>query len=70
MFLPDYLAPSHHRQGIMGAVCNAVMHSWAVPRMNAKIMETYAYTENRGSLRVFEKNGCGVWFPLSPHGLT
>ncbi|KZP23746.1 hypothetical protein FIBSPDRAFT_910082 [Athelia psychrophila] len=53
----NYLAPSHHRQGIMGAVCNAVMHSWAVPRMNAKIMETYAYTENRGSLRVFEKNG-------------
>ncbi|KAF7968809.1 hypothetical protein HWV62_29286 [Athelia sp. TMB] len=57
MLLADYLAPSHHRRGIMGAVCRALIDSWAEPRMNARVIETYTFTGNQGSVRVFEKNG-------------
>ncbi|KAF7966039.1 hypothetical protein HWV62_40443 [Athelia sp. TMB] len=53
----NYLAPSHHRRGIMGAVCRALIDSWAVPRMNARVIETYTFTGNQGSVCVFEKNG-------------
>lgn len=42
----------------MSAVCNTLIHSWGVPMMNVKIIETYTNTVNRGSLRVFEKNRC------------
>lgn len=55
--LTDYLAPSHHGQGIMSAAVAAVLKSWAVPRCNAHFIQANAFIGNRASVRVFEKNG-------------
>lgn len=41
----------------MGTALGTLIKSWFIPRMNGHTMETYAFTGNRGSLRVFEKNG-------------
>ncbi|KAH7915628.1 hypothetical protein BJ138DRAFT_1054409 [Hygrophoropsis aurantiaca] len=56
----DYLAPSHHRRGIMSAAMKIVLDKWVVPRMGARSMTGYAFAGNRGSRRVFENSGF-VW---------
>lgn len=42
----------------MSAVFSALLNSWAIPRMNARVFRVYTYASNRASCRVFEKNGC------------
>ncbi|KIM88725.1 hypothetical protein PILCRDRAFT_813697 [Piloderma croceum F 1598] len=53
----DYLAPSHHRQGIMSAAIAALLKDWVIPRCNVHIIRTYAMLGNEGSVGVFRKNG-------------
>lgn len=53
----DILSPSHHGKGIMTAVIHALIHDFAVPYMNARTIKATTYVENKGSARVFEKNG-------------
>ncbi|KAH7106214.1 hypothetical protein BKA62DRAFT_668248 [Auriculariales sp. MPI-PUGE-AT-0066] len=53
----DWVDPAYHGQGIMTAVLRAIMENWVVPRMNAHYITALAHSENRGSVRVFEKNG-------------
>ncbi|KAF8973919.1 acyl-CoA N-acyltransferase [Flammula alnicola] len=53
----DYLAPSHHGQGIMTDAVDTLVHDWAVPRMGVRRILTGAFVGNHGSVRVFEKNG-------------
>ncbi|KAI0028131.1 GNAT domain-containing protein [Vararia minispora EC-137] len=57
----DYLAPSHHGQGIMSAVIKALVGQWVLPRMNARIIRPTIQDGNEGSLRVFYKNGFVLW---------
>ena len=54
---PDWMDPAWHGQGIMTAVIRAVVHDWAVPRMNARRICVSIVTGNIASVRVFEKNG-------------
>ncbi|KIJ65050.1 hypothetical protein HYDPIDRAFT_88753 [Hydnomerulius pinastri MD-312] len=56
----DYLAPSHHRRGIMTAAMSTILNSWAIPRMGVRFMTGYTFSGNQGSRRVFEKSGF-VW---------
>ncbi|KAJ5624793.1 hypothetical protein N7510_001102 [Penicillium lagena] len=66
-----FLAPSHHGRGIMTYAMRTVLQDWGVPRMNIKILKASAFVENKGSLRVFEKNNFEVvctlkdWAPIS-----
>ncbi|KDR85588.1 hypothetical protein GALMADRAFT_218684 [Galerina marginata CBS 339.88] len=53
----DYLAPSHHRRGIMTDAIDTLLHDWAIPRMNVRHVLVGAFIGNHGSVRVFEKNG-------------
>ena len=53
----DWLVPSHHGQGIMTAVFNALIYEWGVPRMGIRRMQGAVYFGNMGSQRVFEKSG-------------
>jgi len=53
----DYLDAAYHGQGIMTDVLDTVLHEWAIPRVNVKHILTGAFIGNRGSVRVFEKNG-------------
>ena len=55
--MADYLAPSHHRQGIMSDAVDTVLHEWAIPRMKVRHMWVSAFTGNEGSVKVFLKNG-------------
>jgi RimJ/RimL family protein N-acetyltransferase len=55
--LADYLAASHHRQGIMTAVVAALLKAWIVPRCNARIIRAYTFVGNHGSVKVFQNNG-------------
>jgi GNAT superfamily N-acetyltransferase len=52
-----YLAPSHHRRGIMSAAMNALVHDFLVPYMNAHLITGSYFEYNSGSRKVFEKNG-------------
>jgi RimJ/RimL family protein N-acetyltransferase len=54
---PDYLAPSHHRQGIMSDAVSTVLQDWAIPRMNIRRMWVSTFTGNEASMKVFLKNG-------------
>ena len=54
--LPDYLAASHHRQGIMTDAVDTVLHDWAIPRMNVRHMLVTAFEGNEGSVKVFLRN--------------
>ena len=49
--------PAWHGQGIMTAVIRALVHDWAVPRMNARHICVSIVAGNIASVRVFEKNG-------------
>lgn len=53
----DYLSPTHHRQGIMSAVLNTVLASWAIPRMNCRRIVATAFIGNVASVGVFKKAG-------------
>ncbi|KAK7063721.1 N-acetyltransferase domain-containing protein [Favolaschia claudopus] len=53
----DYLAPSHHGQGIMSDAFKTVLQQWAIPRMGVRRMAVTALDGNKGSVRVFEKLG-------------
>ncbi|KAJ7242581.1 acyl-CoA N-acyltransferase [Mycena haematopus] len=55
--LGDYLAPSHHGQGIMSDAFNTLLHQWGVPRMGVRRMVVTTLEGNKGSVRVFEKQG-------------
>lgn len=53
----DWVAPEYHGQGIMTAVVKNIIEQWAIPRMNARHIIASAHLGNRGSVRVFQKNG-------------
>jgi len=53
----DYLAASHHRQGIMTDAVDTMLHDWAIPRMNVRHVMVTAFEGNEGSVKVFLKNG-------------
>jgi RimJ/RimL family protein N-acetyltransferase len=55
--LADYLAPSHHGQGIMTLAIGTLIEQWIKPRMGAKKICANVWKGNHGSVRVFEKNG-------------
>ncbi|KAJ7455930.1 acyl-CoA N-acyltransferase [Mycena galericulata] len=55
--LGDYLAPSHHGQGIMSDAFQTLLHKWGIPRMGVRRMVVTTLAGNTGSVRVFEKNG-------------
>jgi len=55
--LGDYLAASHHRQGIMTDAVDTVLHDWAIPRMNVRHMLVTVFEGNEGSVKVFLRNG-------------
>ncbi|KAJ7919310.1 acyl-CoA N-acyltransferase [Mycena leptocephala] len=55
--LGDYLAPSHHRQGIMSDAFQTLLRQWAIPRMGVRRMVVTTLAGNKGSVGVFEKNG-------------
>ncbi|KAJ7053950.1 acyl-CoA N-acyltransferase [Mycena amicta] len=56
----DYIAPSHHRRGIMSDALQTLMDQWAIPRMGVRRMVVTTLKGNQGSVRVFEK--CGFVF--------
>lgn len=41
----------------MSVALRTIIDEWAVPRMNAKRVYGLAFTVNKASVRVFEKNG-------------
>ncbi|KAF8973918.1 hypothetical protein BDZ97DRAFT_1751858 [Flammula alnicola] len=53
----DFLAPSHHGQGIMSDVLDTLLHDWAIPRMGVRRILLGVVEGNMSSVRVFEKNG-------------
>ncbi|KAF8203782.1 acyl-CoA N-acyltransferase [Pholiota molesta] len=53
----DYLASSHHRQGIMTDALNTLLHDWAIPRMGVRSILVAAFIGNDGSVKVFQRNG-------------
>ncbi|KAJ7762383.1 acyl-CoA N-acyltransferase [Mycena maculata] len=55
--LGDYLAPSHHRQGIMSDALQTLVHQWGIPRMGVRRMVVTTLAGNKGGVGVFEKNG-------------
>ncbi|KAJ7146318.1 acyl-CoA N-acyltransferase [Mycena epipterygia] len=55
--LGDYLAPSHHRQGIMSDAFQTLLRKWGIPRMGVRRMVVTALEGNEGSVGVFKKNG-------------
>ncbi|CRG84090.1 acetyltransferase, GNAT family family [Talaromyces islandicus] len=55
-----WLAPSHHRQGIMSAALQSIISEWAIPRMNAWTIGACTFVENTGSKKTLEK--CGFVF--------
>lgn len=40
----------------MTLAVRTIIHDWAVPRMNVRHLTSWAFEDNEGSLRVFEKN--------------
>lgn len=40
----------------MTLAMKTIIHDWAVPRMNVRRLRSWAFEDNEGSLRVFEKN--------------
>ncbi|KAK7690816.1 hypothetical protein QCA50_005916 [Cerrena zonata] len=55
--LGDYLSVSYHGQGIMTAAIRTIINDWMIPRMGVRCIIVDPYLGNRGSVRVFEKNG-------------
>jgi RimJ/RimL family protein N-acetyltransferase len=40
----------------MTLAVRTVIHDWAVPRMNVRRLKIWAFEDNQGSQKVFEKN--------------
>lgn len=57
MYQEVWLLPSHHGQGIMSAVLNALIAEWLIPKMNVNILKSSALVGNEGSVRVHQKCG-------------
>ncbi|KAJ6520390.1 acyl-CoA N-acyltransferase [Mycena sanguinolenta] len=55
--LGDYLAPSHHGRGIMSDAFHTLLYQWGIPRMGVQRMVVTTLEGNKGSVRVFEKQG-------------
>ncbi|KAG8832674.1 hypothetical protein FRC17_000893 [Serendipita sp. 399] len=53
----DYLAPTHHRRGIMSTTLRTLINEWAIPRMNCKKISATAFVGNAASIGVFKKVG-------------
>ncbi|KAJ7194738.1 acyl-CoA N-acyltransferase [Mycena pura] len=53
----DYLAPSHHGQGIMSDALQTLLKQWGIPRMGVRRMVVTTLKGNKASVGVFEKNG-------------
>jgi len=66
----DYLAPSHHGQGIMTDAIDTLLHDWAVPRMGVRRVLTGAFVGNMGSVKVFEKNGFKMVRTVAKHSVV
>lgn len=54
---PDYLAASHHRQGIMTDAVDTLLYDWAIPRMNVHHILLTVFEGNEGSVKLFLRNG-------------
>lgn len=54
---PDWIRGSHQGRGIMTIAVGELMKQWLIPRMNVRRMHVLTFAGNRGSVRVFEKNG-------------
>lgn len=52
-----WLLPTHHKKGIMSAVLNTLIHDWAIPKMNARVIKASALAGNEASVGVFRKCG-------------
>ncbi|KAF8973494.1 hypothetical protein BDZ97DRAFT_1900337 [Flammula alnicola] len=63
----DFLAASHHRQGIMSDAVDTVLHEWGIPRMKIRHMWVSAFTKNEGSVKVFLKNGFKMIKTIDTH---
>ncbi|GLB43354.1 putative acetyltransferase (GNAT) domain containing protein [Lyophyllum shimeji] len=55
--LAYYIVPARHGQGIMSAALSAVIDQWAIPRLNAHIIQASTLDGNVPSIRVLEKVG-------------
>lgn len=55
--LPDYLAPSHHRQGIMSTALREMISQFAIPHLRARHIVASAFTDNIGSQKIMLKAG-------------
>ncbi|KAG8830863.1 hypothetical protein FRC18_007475 [Serendipita sp. 400] len=53
----DYLAPTHHRRGIMSTALRTIIDKWAIPRMNCQRITATAFVGNVASVGVFKKVG-------------
>lgn len=58
--LTVYLAPSHHRRGIMSAVLKVLLNEWMVPKMNCQTIWVGYFPNNEASARTFVRNGFKV----------
>jgi RimJ/RimL family protein N-acetyltransferase len=63
----DWLAPSHHNQGIMTDAVETLLHDWAVPRMRVRHMIASAFEGNMASVKTFTKNGFDMVYTSKNH---
>jgi RimJ/RimL family protein N-acetyltransferase len=55
----------------MTLAVKTIIYDWAIPRMKVQRLKSWAFKDNEGSMRVFEKNGflrgCTLkdWAPVS-----
>ncbi|KAF9505732.1 hypothetical protein BS47DRAFT_1353652 [Hydnum rufescens UP504] len=53
----DWLASSHHNQGIMTSAIRTIIHEWGIPYMNTQHIVATSFIDNTGSQRTLVKNG-------------
>lgn len=53
----DMLSSAYHGRGIMSAAIRTIMNDYAIPHLNVRHVIVWAYADNVGSHRVFEKYG-------------
>lgn len=63
----DWLAPSHHNQGIMTDAVETLLHDWGVPRMGVRHMIAAAFEGNMASVKTFTKNGFDMVYTSKNH---
>ena len=57
MALVDWLASSHHGQGIMSAALRTIMTEWAIPKMNVRDMRVEVVERAIGLGAIWEAGG-------------